>query len=413
MSLNKNNWEEVVLSDVLLPKGYIRGPFGSALRRNELLASGIPVYEQQHAISESRDFRFFISEEKFQSMRRFAIKTDDLIISCSGTLGKVSIIQKNDPSGIISQALLLLRVDKKKILPKYLKYFFNTKEGYNAIVSRSSGSVQVNISKRADIEQIPIRLPPLIIQTKIVDIISALDNKIELNTRMNKVLEDIAHALFHRWFVEFEFPDAEGKPYKSSGGKMVGSEMGSVPEGWESLSFKDFLKIRNEKSNDPAIPEYSVTNLGIYPRDEKYKKKLSSSSSKNKIIHKFDLVFGMSREILNWGVMKDEIGGVSSAYNVFIIDKEVNPLFLESFMKSYLPYFKDIIKPSAREGQGIDKAALFSKNIYLPPKDILDQYYDMENTILSVVRNFEKENENLIEIRDTLLPKLMSGEIEV
>ena len=178
-------WNSTKLGNVLAPKGYIRGPFGSALRRNELLDSGIPVYEQQHAIYGVRDFRFFISEEKFKEMNRFETRVNDLIISCSGTLGKVSIIKDGDPKGIISQALLLLRANTDVILPQYLEYFFSSKAGYDAIVSRSSGSVQINISKRADIEQIPLRLPPLVEQRIIVDILVALDDKIENNNAVN------------------------------------------------------------------------------------------------------------------------------------------------------------------------------------------------------------------------------------
>jgi len=180
-----SEWKQVTLADVLAPKGYVRGPFGSALRRNELLSEGIPVYEQQHAIYGIRDFRFFINDEKYQEMKRFETKTDDLIISCSGTVGKVSVICEDDPKGIISQALLLLRANTDVILPQYLQYFFTSDEGYNAIVSRSSGSVQVNISKRAVIEQIPLNLPDLETQRTITNTLSALDARIAENKKIN------------------------------------------------------------------------------------------------------------------------------------------------------------------------------------------------------------------------------------
>ena len=176
---------EVCLKDVLQPKGYIRGPFGSALKRSELLDEGIPVYEQQHAIYNSREFRFFIDENKYEEMKRFAVQTDDIIISCSGTVGKVSIIGEEEPKGIISQALLLLRVNREIINPHYLSYFFKSREGYNAIVSRSSGSVQVNISKREVIEQIPLNLPSLEEQNQIVAILYGIDEKIALNKQVN------------------------------------------------------------------------------------------------------------------------------------------------------------------------------------------------------------------------------------
>ena len=125
-------WELVELRDVLSEKGYIRGPFGSALRRPELKSEGIPVYEQQHAIYGVRDFRYYIDEEKFEELKRFQVKVNDLIISCSGTLGKVSIITDEDPKGIISQALLALRPDTEKILPDYLKYFFTSRYGFTS-----------------------------------------------------------------------------------------------------------------------------------------------------------------------------------------------------------------------------------------------------------------------------------------
>lgn len=182
------NWKIVKLADVLQGKGYIRGPFGSSLKRKELLTEGVPVYEQQHAIYNSRCFRFFIDSKKFEEMKRFQVITNDLIISCSGTVGRVSIIKDKDPKGIISQALLLLRSDTSKINPLFLKLFFESREGYNAIVSRSSGSVQVNIARRNVIENIPIKLPDKQTQEKVVSIIQALDDKIELNTSINENL---------------------------------------------------------------------------------------------------------------------------------------------------------------------------------------------------------------------------------
>ena len=144
-----------------------------------MLDTGIPVYEQQHAIYGSRQFRFHISENKYMEMKRFSIQPDDIIISCSGTVGRVSIITKDDPIGIISQALLLLRVNVDIIDPLFLCYFFRS------YVSRSSGSVQVNISKREVIEQIPLRLPDIQTQRRIVSILNSLDQKIVCNAKIN------------------------------------------------------------------------------------------------------------------------------------------------------------------------------------------------------------------------------------
>jgi len=177
------DWEMKALGSLLKNKGYIRGPFGSTLRRPELKKEGIPVYEQEHAIYNRREFRYFIDNEKFHSLFRFAVEENDLIISCSGTFGKVSIIKKEDPRGIISQALLILRPDTNKINPDYLKFFFTSKQGFNEIASRSLGSVQVNIAKRSIIEKIDLPIPPLPEQRLIASVLSSLDDKIELNNK--------------------------------------------------------------------------------------------------------------------------------------------------------------------------------------------------------------------------------------
>jgi type I restriction enzyme S subunit len=133
----------------------------------------------------------------------------------------------------------------------------------------------------------------------------------------------------------------------------------------------------------------------------------------NKIIRQTDLVFGMSREILNWGVMRSLIGSVSSAYNVFAVDCSINSKYLESFIKMHSSYFKNLIRPATREGQGVDKAALMLKSIYLPPDDVLMKYYVIEDVLTTGIQRNNDESRALAAIRNTLLPGLMSGEIEV
>ena len=170
---------EYRLKEILQDKGYIRGPFGSSLKRNELKSTGIPVYEQQHAIYATREFRYYIDEEKYSQMKRFTVKPNDLIISCSGTIGKVDLISEKDPMGIISQALLILRANTDIVLPEYLFYFFKSDYGYNSIISRSMGSVQVNIAKREVIENIKINIPRLKEQEKVVKILTKIYKKIK------------------------------------------------------------------------------------------------------------------------------------------------------------------------------------------------------------------------------------------
>lgn len=153
-------WKICGLGDILCGKGYIRGPFGSALKVEDMKNEGIPVYEQQHVLDEHRKFRYFISKEKFTQLKRFSVEKNDIVISCSGVnLGKLSFIRDNDPSGIINQALLILRVDKNKIPPIIVKRFLETDEGKRSLIQESGGSAIPNIAKREIIQSIPFLVP--------------------------------------------------------------------------------------------------------------------------------------------------------------------------------------------------------------------------------------------------------------
>ena len=121
----------------------------------------------------------------------------------------------------------------------------------------------------------------------------------------------------------------------------------------------------------------------------------------------------MSREILNWGIMEDEIGGVSSAYNVYIINQNVVPsTYLRLFISAKINYFNDLIGTAAREGQSLDKGALMKKVVYVPPTDVYYNYLNIHNSLVKQKDEVYKESCLLTMLRDNLLPKLMSGELK-
>lgn len=404
--MSMEEWKEYKLGDVLCEKGYIRGPFGSALKRGDLLNIGIPVYEQQHAIYNKREFRFYISEEKYNEMKRFTVYPDDIIISCSGTVGEVSLIKKNNPKGIISQALLLLRADTNIIAPEFLLYFFKTAKGHNSITSRSSGSVQINIARREIIEGIPLYLPCIEEQRKIVSILKSLDDKIEVNRRINENLEQQAQALFKSWFVDFE-------PFKD--GEFVESELGMIPKGWKlkriyeyvdviygapykSSLFNDnkeglpLIRIRDLKTNTPQFytPE-------ILPNTE--------------YIKAGDIVAGMDAEFTPYvwqgerGVLnqrcckfKGKYEGISNYYILFLVKPELE----------YVQSYKTGTTVSHLGKSDIDRFVFLT-----PPLDIVLAFSEIVNPMIKEVVNRAKEARRLATLRDTLLPKLMSGELKV
>ena len=376
-------WIEVQLIDILEEKGYIRGPFGSDLKRGDMKTEGVPVYEQQHAIYNGRQFRYFIDEQKFSEMKRFQVKNNDLIISCSGTVGKVSIIRNDDPKGIISQALLLLRVNTEKILPLYLKYFFSSREGYNAIVSRSSGSVQVNLSKRNVIEQIPVKLPPLSTQQKIVDILSVIDGKIEENEKVNNNLEQQAHAIFKSWFVDYE------------------PSNGKIPSDWKEYKLRDFLPVITGKKNANVS-----SNRGLYP--------FFSCSQDITWTNEYSFEGGAILVAGNGDFNVKFYNGKFEAYQRTYVLIPHNPRF-SAWLFYAVKYNLNKIKAAARGSviKFITKGNLEDFSFYAPLNlddfDVIDQFTAINN----IVASNREENARLADLRDTLLPKLMSGELDV
>ncbi len=382
--------EQVKLSDVLQKKGYIRGPFGSALKRGDMKNKGIPVYEQQHAIYDHRDFRYFIDDEKFNEMQRFQVKTNDLIISCSGTVGKVSIINEEDPKGIISQALLILRADTDKILPAYLRYFFTSREGHNAIVSRSSGSVQVNISKRAVIEQIPMRLPSLNSQEKVVDILGKLDEKIKTNEAINENLEQQAQALYHHMFIENT--SCEWK--KGTLSDIADITMGQSPSG---SSYNE--------NGEGTIFFQGRAEFGFrFPSIRLYTTEPKRMACANDVL--------MS--------VRAPVGDLNVAHTDCCIGRGLAAIHSKTGHQSFVLYTMFALKEQLNifNGEGtvfgsINRNSLNDMPIVIPSPDSISAFEDIVAPIDAAIRNNYDEICRLTQLRDSLLPKLMSGEIDV
>ena len=325
-----------------------------------------------------------------------------LFVSINGTIGNVA--KYNGEPCILGKSACYFNV-KNDVDRDFIYYVISSPKFINEISNQATGTTIKNVSLK-QMRDYKFKLPiDINDQQKIASILSSLDAKIENNNKINANLEAQAQALFKSWFVDFE-------PFQD--GEFQDSELGRIPKGWKVLSFPQFLEASKEKVPNDSIPEFSVTNTGIHPRDEKFNKSLSKSSLKNKLLKKGNLVFGMSREILNWGVMKDNIGGVSSAYNIYIVDEKlVSPLYLELFIKYHISYFHDLIKPATREGQSLDKNALMRKFIYVPTHKEWDKFLSIYNCLYNQIGICNQQTKSLSTLRDTLLPKLMSGEIEV
>lgn len=162
------NWEKQKLGEVC---GFVRGPFGGSLKKNTFKPDGYAVYEQQHAIYDQFvDIRYFIDQDKFNEMKRFELKPGDLIMSCSGTMGKIAIVPENIKKGIINQALLKL-TPSKKVSNIFLKLWMQSQSFQDSIKEYSQGAAIQNVASVAILKKIEIPLPPLPEQQRIVAIL--------------------------------------------------------------------------------------------------------------------------------------------------------------------------------------------------------------------------------------------------
>jgi len=261
-------------------------------------------------------------------------------------------------------------------------------------------------------------------QKTIAAVLGALDEKIELNQRMNATLERMTRAVFQSWFVDFDPVRANldampiaGVDKRTSAlfpAHFKESPLGKVPVGWRVLRFADVLTSHSARVGEDSIPEFSATVSGLSSRDERFKKQLSKSQSKNKRIVSGDLVFGFSREVINFGLMREPIGAVSPVYEVFKIDaSKIEPELLERLFRFNMPYYMDILKPGAREGKPIDRDYLLSKHLLVPDIAVQRAFLATIKPWSDKIKANDSQSRTLAALRDTLLPKLLSGELSV
>lgn len=398
-------WKEVRLGDIVSIKSGLayKGAF-IGKGENILLGMGCVSFKDKFLFSGARPYEADCED-------KYCVEPGDIVLATRQQSDNLPILAMPAiiPASLKAKKIIygtnLYKVENhSEVTNDFLFWQLKTPDYIDYISSVKTGSVVRMVTKK-NVEDYVFRCPPKEVRDRISKLLWGLDRKIELNNKINADLEEMAQAIFKNWFVDFE-------PFKD--GKFVDSELGMIPEGWKVVVFDNILKVTTTKTGKEGIPEYSVTNTGIHPRDEKFTKNLSKSSAKNKLIRKGNLVFGMSREILNWGIMKEEVGGVSSAYNVYIVDEKiVSTTYLECFIAQRMDYFADLIKPASREGQGVDKALLMKKIICIPPSEVLDVFLEKYNSIMHLTEIRNQENSRLSTLRDTLLPRLMSDELEV
>jgi type I restriction enzyme S subunit len=325
------------------------------------------------------------------------------------------------PTTVVSTGFAVLRAGKG-LDPRFLYYLVTDQSFTDYLVAHEEGSAYpaVNSSVLGDAE---VTIPELLEQRSIGRILGTLDDKIELNRRMNETLEAMARALFKSWFIDFDSVHAKAEGRDPSlpadiaalfPDSFESSDFGEIPRGWRLRRLKDVLKDSNERVGGEQVQEYSSTNTGLELRSEHFNKRLAMSSAKNKLVRDGDLVFGLSRRVLNFGLMRDRIGSVSSAYKVFTVDRhEVAPDFLERMMRERSGYFYNAVSGSTREGQAVSSEGLEQLRFVQPQTTLQKEFYRITGRLHTLAAALKRESATIAEIRDAFLPRLLSGELRV
>lgn len=221
------------------------GPFGTVLKASEYSSNGVPVIsvgEIRHGYIDISDKTPKVSAEITQKLPKFILKSGDIVFGRKGAIDRNSIINEGQCGWFLGSDGIRLRLSDG-IDSHFVSYQFCCSSVGKWLLQNSSGSVMPSLNQKT-LNRLPLWLPSLEDQQAISNILSAIDKKIELNNKINAELEAMAKLIYDYWFVQFDFTDANGNPYKSSGGKMVYNETlkREIPGGWDVFQLSSILK---------------------------------------------------------------------------------------------------------------------------------------------------------------------------
>ncbi|RRN79527.1 restriction endonuclease subunit S [Pseudoxanthomonas sp. SGD-10] len=353
----------------------------------------------------------FIAEEDYASwMTRGLPRIGDVVLTTEAPLGEVAQIKFLPVA--LAQRIVTLRGKPGLLDNCYLLYLLQSQEMQEKLVGRSSGTTVIGI-KQSELRKIELALPPISEQRAIAHILGTLDDKIELNRKQNETLEAMARALFKAWFVDFEpvrakmegrwqrgqsLPGLPAHLYDLFPDRLVESELGEIPEGWETKRVSDYLSLAYGKS----LPA-GKRQKGIYP------------------VYGSGGLVGFHNEAMINGptVIVGRKGTVGSLYwedrpcfpidTVFYVQPKV-PLSFCYYLLKALP-LKDMNTDAAVPG--LNRENVYRLEVAAPPRELVSHFAETTSRFRESIAVISRSSEALSQLRDTILPKLISGELRV
>lgn len=410
------NWKRTTLGDIAKQEyGLVDGPFGSNLPASSYTDRGVPVIRGSNlSLGQIRfwDKEFvYVSEETAQRLSRSICSPGDIIFTKKGTLGQTGIIPQNYKYSkfLLSSNQMKLSVDDKKADSIFVYYFVSSPLSQEKIV-RDASVAGVPKTNLAYLRTFPIHLPSLFEQRKIASILSAYDDLIENNTRRIQILEEMARMIYREWFVNFRFPG-----YKKA--KFVESPLGRIPEGWQITHLGEIAEdSRRGVQPESVHPDTPYIGLEHIPRRSIALSewgKVTDVQSTKLIFRKGEILFGKIRPYFH-KVAVAPIDGICSSDAIVISAKRdaLYPLTLmcvssDEFVQHATQTSNGTKMPRANWG------VLLSYPVLVPPDTVLQPFSESIFNILKQIQNLVFRNRNLQKTRDLLLPKLISGQIDV
>lgn len=413
-------WKETTLGKVA--EKIAMGPFGSNIKIETFVDSGVPVISGTHLNGlklEDKEYNF-ITEEHAENLKSANVFRGDVIFTHAGNIGQVAFISKNSKykKYILSQRQFYLRCDKEKLLSEFIVYYFKTWEGQHKLLANVNQTGVPSITQPVSyLKSISLSFPSLPEQRAVVAVLSSLDDKIELLREQNKTFEATAQAIFKEWFVDFKFPDHKKV-------KMIDSELGKIPEGWrvgiiddlcERLTSGGTPSTDNDEYWEGDINWFSTKELQDNYLFESEKKitKVALNNSSAKMFPKGSVLMAIyaAPTVGRLGIL-----GIDSTFNQaacgFVADDKITcNEYIYLLLLHLRNNFNNLANGAAQQNLNVGLVKNFSTVI--PEKKVMEKFRILSVPIFEKIFNNSSQIQTLSKLRDTLLPKLMKGEVRV
>ena len=326
-------------------------------------------------------------------------KKGDILISAAGTIGKTVIFDGED-SYFQDSNIVWIENDESKVTNQFLYYFLQT----NPFITTNGSTIKRLYNDNLRDTKIP-NVPSIQQQNQITDILGTLDKKIQINNQINQELEAMAKTLYDYWFVQFDFPDQNGNPYKSSGGKMVYHPelKREIPEGWGVESVGNLL---DKVTKAEKIENNSIEFIGEIPVIDQSQKYIAGfTNNENAILQPQDghVIFGDHTRVVKY-INFDYARGADGTQVLISNNENISNVLLYHMIEDF-----DL----SNYGYARHFKFLKEKTVIVPDKEVSSKFETQANVIYEKIKNNIFENQELTQLRDWLLPMLMNGQVKV